>query len=236
MTFHPIQPGILYLVVQKATQCHRMQLQRQRWFIPCRHHLSISYSHEATQSKSNVVSRPNSEGTFFTLDPKSLLLDRIAKNSPNCPWSTWLYNPSPGCGRLFKYTLFQMFHYLFIFGFTGSPLQCAAFRAAASGATLAVVLGLPDAVASLILSTDSRACGLRQLWCPGSAAPRCAESSQAKNQTCFPCIGRQTLHHRTTSEVPKCTCTIHGSFTALQLWVAVHRLQKLQPPFFRCHI
>lgn len=37
-------------------------------------HQLAAFKGSHTQSKSNVVSRPNPEGTFFTLDPKSLLL------------------------------------------------------------------------------------------------------------------------------------------------------------------
>ena len=37
-------------------------------------------------------------------------------------------------------------------------------------------------------------CGSEALWCPGLAAPRHMESSQARDQTCVSCTGRWILY------------------------------------------
>ena len=44
----------------------------------------------------------------------------------------------------------------------------------------------------------------RELWCTGSAALQHVGSSRTRNRTCVSCIGRQTLHHWATREVPSC--------------------------------
>ena len=60
----------------------------------------------------------------------------------------------------------------------------------------------------LLLNTGSRACRLRQLQYSGSVvvlsglvALRHVESSQTRDQTRVPCIGRWILNHWTTKEV-----------------------------------
>ena len=73
-----------------------MHLQRRKWFVPCRHPLSISYTHEATQSESNVISPPNPEGMFFTLDPESSLLTKKPQILQTVLGVCGFYNPSPG--------------------------------------------------------------------------------------------------------------------------------------------
>ena len=40
----------------------------------------------------------------------------------------------------------------------------------------------------------------QQLWLTGPAAPRHVESSQTRDRTRVPCIGRQTLNHCATRE------------------------------------
>ena len=93
MTFHPIQPGIPLspcpesnpVPPDAATETevvHSLQT-------------SCLHRHEAAQSKSNVVSRPNPEGTFFTLDPKSLLLIEQPKILQTVLGVHGFYNPSP---------------------------------------------------------------------------------------------------------------------------------------------
>ena len=61
----------------------------------------------------------------------------------------------------------------------------------------------------LLWNTGSRHMGFsscsswaQQLWCTGLAAPWQVKSSQTRNQTCVPCIGRWILNHWTTVEVP----------------------------------
>ena len=46
-------------------------------------------------------------------------------------------------------------------------------------------------------------CGVQQSWCTGLAAPRHVESSQTKDRTCVPCIGRWILNHWPTRKVAK---------------------------------
>ena len=61
----------------------------------------------------------------------------------------------------------------------------------------------------LLQSTGSRhtafsSCStqVQQLWCTGLVAPRHVGSSQTRDQTRVPCIGRQILNHCATREVP----------------------------------
>ena len=51
-----------------------------------------------------------------------------------------------------------------------------------------------------LCNTDST-CGLQQLWCSGSDAPRHVESSWTRDRTCVPYIIRHILNHCTTREV-----------------------------------
>ena len=55
-------------------------------------------------------------------------------------------------------------------------------------------------VASLV---ELSYCGLQQSWCTGLVAPRHVESSQTRDRTCVPCIGRRILNHWTTRKVAK---------------------------------
>ena len=41
------------------------------------------------------------------------------------------------------------------------------------------------------------------MWCMGIAAPWHVESSQTRDQTQVPCVGRWILNHWTTREVPR---------------------------------
>ena len=71
----------------------------------------------------------------------------------------------------------------------------------------------------LLQSTGSKACGIQKLqhtrsvvWCTGLVAPWYVGSSQTKDQTCVPYIGRLILNHQTTrvslslifNELPSC--------------------------------
>ena len=44
---------------------------------------------------------------------------------------------------------------------------------------------------------------IQQLWCTGSIAPQHVGSFWCRDQTCVPCIGRQTLNHWATREALK---------------------------------
>ena len=73
--------------------------------------------------------------------------------------------------------------------------------AASRGYPLVAVHGLLIVVAS---RCRAQALGIRtqRLWCTGLVVPRHVESSQTRDQTQVPCIGRQILNHWTTREVP----------------------------------
>ena len=78
---------------------------------------------------------------------------------------------------------------------------------------LSVVCGLLIAEASLVAEPGFCVCRLQRLWCTGSvvaahrlesmgsAAPKCVGSSQTRNQTHVPCIGRRILYRWATREV-----------------------------------
>lgn len=53
-----------------------------------------------------------------------------------------------------------------------------------------------------LLSKGSGARELQQWWCLGSWIPQHVESSQTKDRTQVPCLGRSILNHRPTREVP----------------------------------
>ena len=71
------------------------------------------------------------------------------------------------------------------------------------GYSLAVMCRLLIAVASLVGSMGSGVWSVQaqQLWPESLAALRHVGSSQTKDQTCVPCIGRQILNHW-TRDVP----------------------------------
>ena len=84
---------------------------------------------------------------------------------------------------------------------------------ASEGYSLAMVLGLSVAVASLVMGQGLHSTGsvVAVLGLPvaaaslvdrGFAALRHVGSSQTMDRTCVPCIGRQILNHWTTREAP----------------------------------
>ena len=81
-----------------------------------------------------------------------------------------------------------------------------------AGAALVAVHGLLVAVASLAGGTGSRAHGLLQLWNTSLVALKHMDSIQTRDRTHAPYIGRQTLNHWTTNEVPMPTCKIRFVF------------------------
>ena len=70
------------------------------------------------------------------------------------------------------------------------------------GCGLVVVHGLLIAVASVVWHTGSSAHGLQELRHAGLVAPWCVGFSWTRDHTRVPCIGRWTLNHWITSEVP----------------------------------
>ena len=62
--------------------------------------------------------------------------------------------------------------------------------------------GLLTVMASLVAEQGSRVLGLQQLWPMGLAALHHMESSNTRDQTCLPCIGRWILNHWTTMGSP----------------------------------
>ena len=60
--------------------------------------------------------------------------------------------------------------------------------------------GLLIEVASLFVEHRLQAHGFQELQHTGLVAPQHAESSQTRDRTCVPCIGRQILIHYTTRE------------------------------------
>ena len=100
------------------------------------------------------------------------------------------------------FPLLKLKKQLFISGRTGSSLLCEPFSSC-SEQRFSVVALLDFSVWRLLLlqNTGSREHRLQQLWCTGLVAPKHVESSQIKDRTCVPCIGRQILTHCITREV-----------------------------------
>ena len=110
--------------------------------------------------------------------------------------------------RFFLFVFLKLFIYLFIIylsihGCVGSSFLCEGFlQLRQAGATLhrgaraSHYRGLSCCGAQ---APDAQA---QQLWLMGPAAPRHVGSSQTRAPTCVPCIGRQTLNHCATREVP----------------------------------
>ena len=81
---------------------------------------------------------------------------------------------------------------------------CQLSLAAVSGDySLDVSACLPSMWLPLLQSTGSRAHGLQELWLTDLVAVRHMDSSQAKDQTRVPCIGRHIPNHWTAKEVPE---------------------------------
>ena len=73
----------------------------------------------------------------------------------------------------------------------------------------------------LLLRSSSSRVQVQQLWCTGLAAPWSERSSQTRDWTCVPCIGRWILNHWITREVPTIpffSWVIFRCMTILQLW------------------
>ena len=95
------------------------------------------------------------------------------------------------------------FKFSFIFGCPGSSLLRAGFLVAESwGYCLTAGVGFSLQWLLLLRSTGSRVSGLQQL-CIGLVARWHGASSQTRDRTCVPCIGRWSLIHCTTRGVQK---------------------------------
>ena len=134
------------------------------------------------------------------VSPLKLLPNFWAVPHPECP-----HSPPDALCRVPSTLVFFFFLIIFIWGCTGSSLLC-------SGFSLVVVSR------GLLCSGFFRGAqapgmwGLQQLRLPSSrcagsvgaqefSVPRHVESSQTRDQTPVPCIGRQILSHWTTREV-----------------------------------
>ena len=120
------------------------------------------------------------------------------------------------CIHIYIYTHVHTYIYkiYFIFDYSGSSLlprlfsRCSELGLLFSCGSLCST-GFSLRWLLLLWNTGSRHMGLsscsswaQQLWCTGLAAPWQVKSSQTRNQTCVPCIGRWILNHWTTGEVP----------------------------------
>ena len=125
-------------------------------------------------------------------------------------------------------TLFLKFVYLFIYLLLAVlGLHCCAwafFSCSEQGLLFGAVRGLLIAVASLVVEHRLQARSLQQLWhvgsraqaqqlwCTGLVALRHVGSSQTRDRTCVPCIGRQILNPCATTEVPTLFFFFKGHF------------------------
>ena len=75
------------------------------------------------------------------------------------------------------------------------------------GHSLVVVHRLLIVEASHSRCTDFSSCSTWEFWCTGLVAPQHVESSQTRNRTHVPCIGRWILTHWTNQGNPRgCIC------------------------------
>ena len=131
--------------------------------------------------------------------------------------------------------------YLFLFGCTESALL-QLFSSVADCSTLGlpvhhqlpelaqthvclvgcgIFLGVGSGSYSSFQSMGSRECGLQQLWCMGLLDLWHVKSSQTRDGTHHPCIGRWILNHWTTREVSNlCLLCLHmrQDVTFLKKW------------------
>ena len=98
--------------------------------------------------------------------------------------------------------------FIFIFGYSGSPLLRAGSLVAGAAATLAAVGRFLCGAFFFVVELGSKVHGLQELPCGvrscsagGFAALRRVKSSSTRDQTHVSCIGRQTFNHWTTREV-----------------------------------
>ena len=93
--------------------------------------------------------------------------------------------------------------YLFIYGCVGSSSLCEGFlQLRQAGATPHRGARAPHYCSLSRCGAQAPDTQAQQLWLTGPFAPRHVGSSQTRARTCVPCIGRQTLNHCATREVP----------------------------------
>ena len=112
-------------------------------------------------------------------------------------------------GRGSKLPLYIYIPFFFFGGDKSSLLHGLSLVVVSRSYSLAVVLRLLIAVASLLWlwRTGSRA-QAQQSWCTSFVAPRRVGSSQTRDQTDIPCIGGQILNYWTARKVPSTTHTL----------------------------
>ena len=112
----------------------------------------------------------------------------------------FLFKNLPKLTDRIQSTLFFFFN--FFFGCVGSSFLCEGFlQLWRVGATLHRSARASHCCGLSLLSTAPDA-QTQQLWLTGPVAPRHVGSSQTRARTRVPCIGRQTLNHCATREVP----------------------------------
>ena len=128
--------------------------------------------------------------------------ERFTTGEVGGPWRRHLY-PWMGCKAITPTSLLHslvLFVCLFVYSFTYLYLASLVFVAVCE-LSLVAVLWILTAMASVAAEHRSRACGLRELWRSGLAAPRHVESFWTSNGTHVLSIGRWILNHWTTREV-----------------------------------
>ena len=111
----------------------------------------------------------------------------------------------------------------------GATLCCGAWASYCSGFSCCGARAL-GAQASVVAACGLSSCGSRALerrlssrWLTGLAAPRHVGSSQTRDRTHVPCIGRWILNHCTTREVPLCLIsTVQQSDSVIHVYILFH--------------
>ena len=94
---------------------------------------------------------------------------------------------------IFIYLFYLRLPWVFIAVQASSSLGRWGLLSSGSARASLLIVGLP-----LLQSTGSRAHGLQQSWCKHLVALRAVESSQMRDRTYVPCIGRRIPNHGTT--------------------------------------
>ena len=170
-----------------------------------------------------------------------------------CHWPRVLFTCSlyllPGLS--FKAAFSFFFIHLFILAPLSLPCSVQTFSSWQQvGATLCCgsrALGIKS------FSTGGLQAQIGSLWCTGFVAPQHVESSQSRDRTCVPCVGRRILIHYATKKVPskplsagilgllRVACLFHGSLPAPMSSSMVAASRRVSPgpwclPKSRTHI
>ena len=104
---------------------------------------------------------------------------------------------------LLNFGFIYLFIYSFIYGCVGSSPLCKGFLWLRQvGATPHHGVQAPHYRGLSFCGAQAPDAQAQQLWLTGLVAPRHVGSSQTRDRTRVPCIGRQTLNHCTTREAP----------------------------------